>query len=498
MSNLKQNTMKRAAVIFLAAMIGGLSSVGLYKLVSEDDIASDTKTSQQQNDVELVSYTNTLPPEMRIDFTTAAKMSVNAVVHVKTEFLYENTYYSYDPFQDFFWGKGMKKHKKYTPAKGSGSGVIVSSDGFIVTNRHVIKGAEKIVVTLNNKKTYVAETIGIDPSTDLALLKIDESELSYMPYGNSDDVQVGEWVLAVGNPFNLTSTVTAGIVSAKGRNINILPNDPSSGLSAVESFIQTDAAVNPGNSGGALVSSAGELIGINTAIKSNTGSYTGYSFAIPVNIVKKVVDDLLEYGVVQRGFIGVTIRNIDSELAEEKGIDELAGAYVTGITEGGAAEKAGIETGDVITKIGNVDIKNVAELQEQVSKFRPGNNILVTLKRSGEELEFPIALKNKNGNTEIIKKEDNKIATILGAHFRSISNEEKSKLRINNGLQVAKLNSGKLMSAGIKEGFIITKVDKKLIHNYDDLVNALKDKKEGVLIEGVYPNGMRAYYGFGM
>lgn len=490
--------MKKAAVIFLAAMIGGLTSVGFYKLISEDDISSNTKTTLQQDDIKLVTYTNVLPPEMRIDFTVAAKMSVNAVVHVKTEYLHENTYYSYDPFQDFFWGEGMKKHKKYTPAKGSGSGVIISTDGFIVTNRHVINGAEKIVVTLNNKKTYDAEIIGIDASTDLALLKIDESNLSYMPYGNSDEVKVGEWVLAVGNPFNLTSTVTAGIVSAKGRNINILRSDPSSGLSAIESFIQTDAAVNPGNSGGALVSSSGELIGINTAIKSNTGSYTGYSFAIPVNIVKKVVDDLLEYGIVQRGFIGVTIRNINSELAKEKDIDELAGVYVSGIAEGGAAEKAGIETGDVITKIGNADVTNVAELQEQISKFRPGNNILVTLKRSGKEQEFLITLKNKNGNTEIVKKENNKIATILGAHFRSISNAEKSKLRINNGLQVAKLNSGKLMSAGIKEGFIITRVDKKLIHNYDDLLNALEDKKGGVLIEGVYPNGMKAYYGFGI
>lgn len=498
MSNLKQIIMKKAAVIFLAAMIGGLTSVGFYKLISEDDISSNTKTTLQQDDIKLVTYTNVLPPEMRIDFTVAAKMSVNAVVHVKTEYLHENTYYSYDPFQDFFWGEGMKKHKKYTPAKGSGSGVIISTDGFIVTNRHVINGAEKIVVTLNNKKTYDAEIIGIDASTDLALLKIDESNLSYMPYGNSDEVKVGEWVLAVGNPFNLTSTVTAGIVSAKGRNINILRSDPSSGLSAIESFIQTDAAVNPGNSGGALVSSSGELIGINTAIKSNTGSYTGYSFAIPVNIVKKVVDDLLEYGIVQRGFIGVTIRNINSELAKEKDIDELAGVYVSGIAEGGAAEKAGIETGDVITKIGNADVTNVAELQEQISKFRPGNNILVTLKRSGKEQEFLITLKNKNGNTEIVKKENNKIATILGAHFRSISNAEKSKLRINNGLQVAKLNSGKLMSAGIKEGFIITRVDKKLIHNYDDLLNALEDKKGGVLIEGVYPNGMKAYYGFGI
>ncbi|PCJ88440.1 MAG: deoxyribonuclease HsdR [Flavobacteriales bacterium] len=489
--------MKKFVGLMLAATLGGIVSTGVYKYFEEKKITAELPQKTIQQNVKLVNYPK-VAPETLTDFSYAAELSVNAVVHVKTSVNMEySDYYYFDPFREFFFGEKAQPKKHYQPQRASGSGVIISTDGFIVTNNHVIRDAEKVEVTLNDKKTYKAEVIGTDPTTDIALLKIDGQNLPYIPYGNSDDVRVGEWVLAVGNPFNLTSTVTAGIVSAKGRDINILQNGPE-GISAVESFIQTDAAVNPGNSGGALVSTTGNLIGINTAIKSNTGSYTGYSFAIPVNIVKKVVNDLLEYGEVQRAFIGVSIRNIDEELAEEKGFDELNGVYVAGIMKDGAAREAGIETGDIITKVGNVDVDNVPELQEQLSKFRPGDDVLISVKKDGIEKEILLTLKNKFGNTELVKKEHPKSSSTLGAEFASLTSEEIRKLRIKNGIKIKKLNGGKLRSAGIKEGFIITKVDKKPISNFSQLVEALENKKGGVLIEGVYPNGMKAYYGFGM
>jgi S1-C subfamily serine protease len=292
--------------------------------------------------------------------------------------------------------------------------------------------------------------------------------------------------------------VTAGIVSAKGRNINLLDNDPNRGLYPIESFIQTDAAVNPGNSGGALVNTKGELIGINSAIASNTGSYTGYSFAIPVNIARKVVADLLEFGEVQRAFIGVSIRDLDSKLAQEKSISELKGVYVNGLTTGGSAEDAGIKEGDVITKIGDVAINKVPELQEQIGRYRPGDKINVTLKRNNQEKILSVLLKNKNGNTDVVEKPKIAVISALGATFEDITDADKKKLNIENGLKISKLGAGKLLSAGIKEGFIITSVDKKKISNTDDIKTALENKKGGVLIEGVYPNGMRAYYGFGL
>lgn len=497
--NQNTTTMKKNISLFVAAVIGGVASTGLYCLLEQKPVPSATKTesisakNQQQAGTFLTN--NSSLPEKEIDFTSAAEMTVNGVVHVKTEMKSPagNYYYS-DPFRDFFFGT---PHQNQQPVVSSGSGVIVSADGYIVTNNHVIKGAEKVQVTINDKKTYEAEVIASDPNTDIALLKIEGQNFPYIPYGNSDQLKVGEWVLAVGNPFNLNSTVTAGIVSAKGRSINILEGD-ANGIPPVESFIQTDAAVNPGNSGGALVNTSGELVGINTAIKSNTGSYAGYSFAIPVNIVKKVVDDLLEYGVVQRAFIGVSIREITSELAEQKGIKNLKGVYVAGVSDDGAAKAAGILEGDIITKIGNVAVTDVPELQEQVSKFRPGNQIIVTINRNSVEKEVIVNLKNRFGTTEVVKKEETQMMAELGANFEEVPENEINKLKINKGLKIAKINGGKLRSAGIKEGFIITKVDKAEIGNYEDLAKALKNKKGGVLIEGIYPNGMRAYYGFGM
>jgi S1-C subfamily serine protease len=321
-----------------------------------------------------------------------------------------------------------------------------------------------------------------------------------MPYGNSDNVKIGEWCLAVGNPFNLNSTVTAGIISAKGRNINILENDPAHGMFPIESFIQTDAAVNPGNSGGALVSTNGDLIGINSAIASQNGAYIGYSFAIPVNIVKKVVADLAELGVVQRAFIGVSIHDIDSKFAEEKNLKNLNGIYVSGLSENGSAEQAGVELGDVITKIEDIEVRNVSELQEQVSKYRPGDKVKVSLVRSGKEMTLPVILKNKEGNVGIVKKEKpaEKPILTLGAAFEQVSKEDLARLKISNGVRISKLQNGKLAAAGIKEGLIITSIDKKKINTIEDIEKVLNDKQGGVLIEGIYPNGMRAYYGFGL
>ncbi|MBL4624506.1 MAG: trypsin-like peptidase domain-containing protein, partial [Flavobacteriales bacterium] len=377
--------MKKVISLFSAAVIGGLTVVLVsnYSLSPQPEKIIERVVQQPNSFARLTASTNSVGTT---DFTFAAEQTINAVVHVKTEYTSSGNQYYFDPF-DFFFGQGGGYHQQM-PAIASGSGVIISADGYIVTNNHVIAGADRVSITLNNNKTYQAELIGTDPSTDIALLKINEVDLPYVPYGNSDDVKTGEWVLAVGNPFNLTSTVTAGIVSAKGRDINIL-ND-AKGNTAIESFIQTDAAVNPGNSGGALVNIQGKLVGINTAIKSNTGSFTGYSFAVPVNIVRKVVDDLLEYGTVQRGYIGVSIRNIDSEFAAEKNINTTEGVYVAEILEAGAADKAGLQKGDVITKIGNTEVNNVPELQEQVGSFRPGDEILVTVDRNGEEIEYPV------------------------------------------------------------------------------------------------------------
>ncbi len=484
--------MKKVLSTVLVAAVGGTAAFFVEKHFLSKNQSENKQIPFQSAPVRYVNSPGTLPT---IDFTEAAELTLNAVVHIKTvtESRYNNL--SYDPFHQFFYGTPQNRVQQ-----GSGSGVIISKDGHIVTNNHVINGADKIEVILNDKRSYLAEVIGKDPQTDLALLKIKEKELPFLAYANSDQVKVGEWALAVGNPFNLTSTVTAGIISAKGRNINILENDPEHGMFPIESFIQTDAAVNPGNSGGALVNTHGELIGINAAIASQTGSYAGYSFAIPVNIVKKVVADLIEFGTVQRAFIGVSIRDIDAKFAEEKEIINLNGVYVNGLTDGGAGEDAGVRIGDVIIKIENNPVKNVAELQEQIGKYRPGDKVNVVVIRDSKEVTIPVVLKNKDGNLEVVKKErrESMSLAMLGASFETITKEEMKKLGILNGLKVVKLENGKLAAAGIKPGFIITSIDKKKVNDINDLETALKGRNGGVLIEGVYTNGIKAYYGFGL
>jgi len=487
--------MKRIATIFFTALIGGTVALTVDHYLGDKENHIQT-TLPANYPVKFTGYSSGMTPEASIDFIKASEISLPAVVHVKTESAPQrNQMYYYDPFRNFMWGQPQQQ----APQMGSGSGVIISGDGYIVTNNHVIKGADKVEVTLYDKRTYAAKVIGRDPATDIALLKIDAKNLPYLLYGNSDDVKVGEWVLAVGNPFNLTSTVTAGIVSAKARNINVLDSDPSQDMFPVESFIQTDAAVNPGNSGGALVNTSGQLIGINSAIASNTGSYTGYSFAVPVNLAKKVVNDLVEFGKVQRAFLGISIRDIDSRLIDEKKLQgDTKGIYVTGVSQGGGAGEAGVQEGDIILKVGEVYVNNVPELQEQIGHYRPGDKLAILVKRNGEEKVLPVTLRSKNGSISVAKAGKNEVISILGATFESVSEQEMKRLGLNGGVKITSLDAGKLRSAGIKEGFIITAIDKRKVDSLDDVKETLDNKEGGVLIEGIYTNGMKAYYAFGL
>lgn len=476
--------MKKSLGTVAIAIAGGIVALGGNKLLEEKPQETVVIRETFNTPIKTVSHQNmgTLP-----SFVAASESSLHSVVHIKT-ISQGQTNKQADTFH-FFFGPGGGNTQPKREVQGSGSGVILSSDGYIVTNNHVIQGASKIEVVLNDKRTYHGTVVGTDPSTDIALIKIDEENLPYIPMGNSDEIQVGEWVLAVGNPFNLTSTVTAGIVSAKGRNINILQNQ-----FAIESFIQTDAAVNPGNSGGALVTQKGELIGINTAIASTTGSYTGYSFAVPVNMVKKVTEDLKSFGTVQRAFIGIQISDVSEEIAKENNMSDRNGVFVAGIAENGAADEAGIKEGDVITHIQEVKVNSIPKLQEQVSRFRPGDKLNISILRKGEEKSITVTLKNKNGSTAMIKAE----ATVLGATLAEIDDETKERLNIESGVIIESLSQGALLNQGVKSGFIITKIDNKEVESAKEVENILKSKKGGVLIEGYYPNGTKAYYGFGL
>lgn len=486
-----KNSVKQFSSMLFVALLSGIFSVFIYqKIVTPSTITVVENKTPTSNGV----LTNlNIKDGSLTNFEYAAEISTNAVVHIKTESVYQQ---QVDPLFEFFYGRSFKQNPQVV--QGAGSGVILSEDGYIVTNNHVIDRTSTINVTLNNKKTYQAELIGTDPSTDLALLKINANGLPSVSFGNSNELNVGQWVLAVGNPFNLTSTVTAGIISAKARNINILSGNNSNGLPPIESFIQTDAAVNPGNSGGALVNSNGELIGINTAIQSNTGSYTGYSFAIPSNIVQKVVNDLKEYGTVQRAFIGVSIQNIDENVAKELNLKDLTGVYVNSVTKNGSAAKSGIKSGDIIKKVGNKTVADVPELQEQISQFRPGDKVNITIYRDEKEMEIPVTLKNLNGEEDLISYEENKIHRLLGARLGDLDSKTKKELNIENGIKVEEVFAGKMRSVGIREGFIITKINQTPVKNVKEFTNTLSSLKGGVLIEGFYENGKREFYGFGV
>ena len=481
----------RTKVLMLtgASFLGGaIALLGSYFIK-----ASDPAMNIQDGSSVPVWNTNysSFAGEANIDFVSAAERTVNSVVHVKTE---STVNPSYNPWFDFF---GYQQSPQVQ--SGSGSGVIISGDGYIITNNHVVEGAQKLVVTLNNNKNYTATLVGRDPSTDIAVIKIDEDNLPAINWGNSEDIHVGQWVLAVGNPFELTSTVTAGIVSAKARNINLIGNrNTNEEVYPIESFIQTDAAVNPGNSGGALVNTKGELIGINTAIASRTGVFTGYSFAVPTTIAKKVSTDIIEFGKVQRAFIGVKISEMTEQMAKDAGLNEVAGIYVNELTSNDTEMKEG----DVILKIGGKEVKNVPQLQEQVAKYRPGDKVKVDVWRDKKWVSIDVTLKNRAGKAELNNFAADAEANYnsLGAEFVAPSPEESQRLRIRGGAKIKTLTQGKLKSAGIQQGFIVTKVDESAIDSPDALREALssKAKGEGILIEGVYPNGTRAYYGFGL
>ena len=422
-----------------------------------------------------------------VDLSEAAEHTVNTVVHINALMRQKNSMWDNffsDPFFNFFnYQSQPQVYQAY------GSGVILSGDGYIVTNNHVVADAEKVTVTLNNKRKYEAEIIGTDAATDLALLKIDATNLDYIEYGNSDELRLGEWVLAVGNPYNLNSTVTAGIVSAKARNLNILGKG-----SSVESFIQTDAAVNSGNSGGALVDVSGRLVGINAAIASNTGSYAGYSFAIPVNIVRKVVRDIREYGRVQHVQIGASFEEVGGEKAEELGWKEIKGLQVTWIAENGSLAEAGLRQGDILLQVDGRETNSVSELQELLDQKLPGESVKLEAFREKKRFTATAVLQNPRGGTEILGKEDFRVTDCLGAELQPMPAKEKARYRVQQGLTVKKLGDGLLKKAGIQEGYTILSVDQKPVGSVADLEKILENKSGNVLIEGFYPNGFLYYY----
>jgi Do/DeqQ family serine protease len=437
---------------------------------------------------------------METDFTAAAELSIHAVVHVKTKTpmrVQQFGGFQNDPFFDYFFGRPQQpsQPKEAPMQEGVGSGVIISTDGYIVTNNHVVDKSAEIEVTLNDKRTFKAKLVGNDPNTDLALLKIDAENLPVILFGNSDSLKVGEWVLAVGNPFNLNSTVTAGIVSAKARNINIINSQMK-----IESFIQTDAAVNPGNSGGALVNTKGELVGINTAIASQTGSYAGYAFAIPVSIVEKIVGDLRQFGIVQRAVLGIKLAPaIDEKLAKEKKLKTLDGAYVEEVGENSAAKKAGVKVGDIINNVNGNPVKSVTELQEQIGRYRPGDKITITVVRGDSEEKINVELKNPQGNTNVVTTQNS--TEILGATFKEINEKTKNQLRLEIGIEIKSLAKGKLADAGIKPGFIILKINNQAVRSaedvqtiFDSVMNNGDSNDKALYIAGVYPNGKVTYY----
>lgn len=479
---------------FLTTFKVAVVAVALSAMAACGNVSDDKDRAQQVPATEIdqaqaapqVQRTAFFPTENTPDFVDAAEASVNAVVHIKTTIIQKSSSYN-----DFFGAflehlYGIPGQTQSNTMVAYGSGVVLSPDGYIVTNNHVVEGADEVEVTFNNKVVRKATIIGTDPASDLALIKVEGSGFDYLIFGDSDKVKVGEWVLAVGNPFNLTSTVTAGIVSAKARNIGILGEG-----SSVESFIQTDAAVNRGNSGGALVNTRGELIGINAAIASHTGSYEGYSFAIPSNIVRKVVDDLLMYGETQRAYLGVQIGEMNSELAEKSGMGEIKGVYVGEATEDGAAEKAGIRSGDVITKINGNPVNTTTQLTEVIRQYRPGDEVDVEVVRDGKDRTFRVSLLNESGSTDVVKKGESFYNATLGVVLQPASKQEMKDLRIGNGLKIVEIRQGAFYGAGV-EGFIITGVNGKTVNSKNDLESALSsNRSHKTYIEGVYPNGMR-------
>ncbi len=489
--------MKKFSALLLAAVMGSALTVGTMKIMDE---GRETLKIEHVEKAPVVParYDGTSGTMAAFDFTAAAEKTMPAVVHIRSTQIAssnENVREIPAPFRDFF--RPYMDQERNTPRVGSGSGVIINDEGYIVTNNHVIDNARDIEVLMNDNRSFKAVVIGTDPTTDLALIKVEAEDLPYLSLYNSDQLKVGEWVMAVGNPFNLTSTVTAGIVSAKGRSIDILRNvAPGDSVNnSIESFIQTDAAINPGNSGGALVNLNGDLVGINTAIASPTGAYSGYGFAVPANIVKRVIEDLIAYGSVQRGVLGVQINNVNADFARENNLDVIQGAYVAAVQENTAAREAGIREGDVIVSIDGNEIATTAQLIGYIGAKRPGDKISVVVNRGGKELSYEAVLRNVQGTTELIKEEKPEILTILGAELASVDEGTLKKMNLKNGVRVKQLNAGKLRSeTDMREGFIITRIDGKNVSEPDEVVDILKNRSGGVLIEGMYEGSSKIYY----
>ncbi len=505
--------MKNIIPPFIAALFASLVTLAAYHFLLRD---SQTIRVEPATQTAFATYLEADRPAatsaaVAFDFTTAAAKVTPAVVHITSTqgMVAQNDggEGEEDPrlqqipemFRDFFGDSFRGMPQQRGPRMGSGSGVIISSDGYIVTNNHVVADADELTVVLVDNRSYVAKVIGADPTTDIALLKIDEENLPALTLANSDNVEVGEWVMAAGNPLRgLNSTVTAGIVSATGRNINILRREDNQ--YAIESFIQTDAAVNPGNSGGALTNVDGDLVGINTAIMSPTGSYAGYSFAVPSNIVKKVVDDLKEYGKVQRALIGVQIVDVNAASAEKYNLNMSRGVYVSSVMDGGAGAEAGLEEGDVIVQVDEKRTNKSSDLQSYVGRKRPGDQVTVIVMRDGDEKTLTMKLKGMEGNEMIASAERSTELETLGAQFKELSDEELSELDLDYGVQVVRTYPGKLRQQGVRPGFVITRVANKTIKSMDDLSEVVKKENGGVLIEGIYPDRPEEtqFYGVGL
>ncbi len=478
------NTMKRGFfIVLLSAVVGGLTSFAVVKGMDKGRetlaVASDGTQFRTVN----LSHDN-WP-----DFTYAAESAVDAVVYVKVTSTAAGQQQAPSSIFDFFFGypggSGQPRERV-----GSGSGVIIREDGYIVTNNHVIEGATKIEVTLNSNQTYPATLIGTDPATDVALLKIEAGGLPVIPFGDSDKLRLGEWVIAIGSPYDLRSTITAGIVSAKGRSM------PNTGEFKIESFIQTDAAVNPGNSGGALVDRAGNLVGINTAIISQTGSYAGYSFAVPSNIVKKIAYDLMDFGSVKRAILGITMQPIDDKIADELKLSSRNGVYINEVSKSGAADKAGIKAGDVLTAIDSTMITTPASVQEAVSRFSPGDKAVLTVLREGKERRFDVTFKGTSQENGTLA-DDGSIA-FYGSSIKAADKEMLEKYGLKSGVVISELGPGKLMEAGAVEGFIIQYVNDHPVKTPQEVIDIVKKSKRTVFIEGTTPSGRTGYFGFGV
>jgi len=462
----------------LVALFGALAGLFIYtRFLDRDKLVTGSEKEKQMIE-ENARYTSMVPQTGVNDFTFAAEQTVHGVVHVKTKTTVNSSYSN--PLYEFFYGPGASQPRE---VRGFGSGVIVTADGYIVTNNHVIEEADEVDVTLNDKRTFAAEVVGRDPSTDIAVLKVKATGLPYIRFGNSDAIRLGEWVLAVGNPFNLTSTVTAGIVSAKGRSLGLLDNQYR-----IESFIQTDAALNQGNSGGALVNVRGELIGISTAIISPSGAYAGNSFAVPASIVKKVYEDLKEFGEVQRGLMGVNITDVTSEIADRENLKAIKGVYLTGVIEDGAAKAAGLEERDVIIAINGEPIETTADLQEKVGRYRPGDKLEVTYLRKGKESKKNVVLRNIEGGTGVVAP-GAQSSSVFGATFTPLTAGEKSQFKITDGVKITSISDGRFRDLGFSKGTVIVDVNGQKVNSGSDIRRATSEGKSLTSVEGFTPDG---------